>query len=229
MPAPRLHIIQNALPVNERGIRQIAAVRVYTEIGRAYEVDIVHRFFDGIHKRGLHRLEAELHTTTCRHLSRTPEIAYKRCARLLRPLIIVDIVARELDGPNAKRDGKVNGIFHNLHAACPLYRVRVAERIFAVSAKTDRTEHHPCPPHGSTNLIHFFCLHLEPRELLVRLVNTHLHIVKPRILCSGQLLAPCKRHWHRLFVEPKLIAFFHDCPHSDGQKEEPPPATPPLK
>ena len=133
----RLHIIEHTLAVDERGIRQIAAVRVNAEIGRVHEVDVVHRLFDRIHKRRLHRLKAELHAAARRKQCRLREVARKRRTRLLCALVVVDIVACELNRPNSKLYCKVDGVRHDLYAPHLLRGIGTPKRIFSMSAETD--------------------------------------------------------------------------------------------
>ena len=134
MSCAETNIFADIRSVGLGGIRQIAQIRIHTQIQGIDRIYIFHGFFHGIHEFRLHGLKAQDNASAGSHLYGLFEIFPKEPAGLLGALLVIHIVAGKLDDPDSQIICQGNGFLHNLHAPGPGRLAGASQRILAVAA-----------------------------------------------------------------------------------------------
>ena len=88
------------------------------------------------------------------HLHRLFQVVGKVLPGLLRPLLVVHVIARQLDDPDAQVVGELNGLLHDLQAAPAHGGVAGSEGIFPVARQAHAADGHADLLHGLPQLVH---------------------------------------------------------------------------
>ena len=184
-------VVRDGVAVEEGRIREVAHVGIDAQVGAVHLVDVDHGLANRVHERRLHGLEAEDDASRRCHLRRFREVLGEALARAIPlVLVVVRIVAGELNHVEPEVAGKVERLVHHLEAVRALLGVLGAERPLAMTGKAHGPQGDAGVAHGLYDCRALRGRPVEPGLAGVGLVDGDLHVVEPALGRSLKALLP---------------------------------------
>ena len=110
---------------------------------------VAQRLTDRVHQRVIHNLHRQRHLRAARHFDALFQAIPETTARLVVGFLVVNVITRKLNHPNAYILRQLNGFAHNLQPLRPYRVIFATKREAPVGAEAHRG--HPYP--GFSNRI----------------------------------------------------------------------------
>lgn len=212
VPGARRHVLLDGHPRDERAVAHVAKVGIDAQVGAVDHPDVAHGLGHLVHEERLHGLEAQRNARPRRHLDRRRQRLREQLARMLGALLIVDVIAGNLDDAQPQVARELEGGAEDAQAALAHGRVGVAQREAPQRREAHRLHAHARFGHGAQQVEALVKRPVEPHEALVGLVYRDLEVVEAGLAGGRQPLAPREGGWQRLLVESQHVVVHVDLP-----------------
>ena len=173
---------------------------LHIQVSRIDLIHIFHGFFTGVHKFCFHGFKTHEHARSGCHTGRLFEIPSETLYGLRRGLVIIYVIACQLDNADAQIICQLNGLLHNLQTSCLCSRIAASQRILPVSGQTHAADGQSHLVHGLYQLQTLFLCPVQTGQLVIGFVNADFHKIIAGLFRCLQLFLPGQRIRHSLFV-----------------------------
>ena len=145
---------------------------------------IAQRFTDRVHQRVVHDLHRQGYLGSAGHLDALFQAVAKAAARLIVRLLVIDVVACQLDHPNPHILRQLNSFTHNFQPLMPHRVVFTTQRKTAMGAKAHRRHPDAGFSHRLDQRQTLLRAPVQPRKAGVRFIERHLNEIKAQRFCK---------------------------------------------